>query len=496
MSLGHPLHTNLPAGSLRGRWRAIGRIVGKEWRELVRDRRVVLLVGLTLALLIAAILFGMKEMARVEAEHRVANAVDQGIWLAQGAKDPHAAAHFGQYAFIPVNVLALADPGVNAYLGSAIWLEAHKRNEEKFRAAREATLTARMGGLSLATVLQGVMPLVIILLGFSAFAAERERGTLCQLLASGIRPLDLLIGKACALGGILLSLLLPAFVIIAIGVFLLPHDHDAADRSDQLLRLLGLTLGYLLYLGGFLALSLAVSAHIRRAGTALTLLLAFWLLNVFLAPRLVTEWVASVEPLPTALEFRRAIAEDKKAQFGHDEKHPAFAAFKTGVLKQYGVDRIEDLPVNFRGLALRADDEAGYRIFDRHSAALHAKMNRQDEQRLRPGFILPFLAIQPYSMALAGSDRRHHEHFSSAAETHRRHIQSRVSDDLIRHGRYGDPTYTADPKLWQSIGGFHWPIPKANWALNAATDSLIALTLWMALTGFLALLSIRRLRVF
>ena len=93
-----------------------------------------------------------------------------------------------------------------------------------------------------------------------------------------------------------------------------------------------------------------------------------------------------------ALAFREAIAEDKKKLFGHDENHPGFITFRERVLKQYKVNRVEELPVSFRGLSLREDDEAGYRMFDRHFGRLQSQVERQDAWRAAAGILFPMLA--------------------------------------------------------------------------------------------------------
>lgn len=486
---------DIAAGAATGanRWRVVRTVAVKEWFDIHRDARFRWLAALTLLLMICALIFGVEQVQRTDRDRAAAAQADRQIWTGQGAKDPHAAAHFGQYAFKPQSPLALADPGVDAYVGTAVWLEAHKQNEVQFRVARDNPLSARLGSLSLAFVLQAVMPLVAIMLGFAAFSGERERGTLRQLLSLGVRPIDLLAGKGLAIIGVLLVMLSPAFIGILICCFMFA-DASMFSLGDQVTRLVWLALGYVLYLAGFAALALAVSAFSRTSRVALVGLLAFWLVNGFLVPRVMTDVVRDALPLPTALEFRQAIAQDKKKTFGHDESHPAFVAFRDQVLKQYGVTRVEDLPVNFRGLSLRQDDENGYRIFDRHFGALQEAYDRQNRWRAAFGFVFPFLAIQPYSMGLAGSDTRGQYHFTRAAEQHRRAIQTVVSDDLIHHGRYGDPTYVAGSELWARISAFSYRAPQAGWALSAQAVNLLILVSWCLVAGLLAVYAVRRLR--
>ena len=351
--------------------------------------------------MLAALAFGYVENARILRERDAAAQADRELWVGQSAKNPHAAAHFGQYAFKPLSPLALADPGVDAYVGSAVWLEAHKQNETQFKQARDGGVGARLGSLSLAFILQTIAPLIVILMGFASFSGERESGTLKQLLSVGARPRDILAGKAMALIGAIFALLAPAFVGAALALVFFV-DRERLSLADQFIRLGALGAAYAAYLAGFAFLALGVSALARNSRAALVTLLAFWLVNSFLAPRLATDAARAFAPTPTWQEFRAGVAQDKAKTFGHDESHPAFVAFRDETLKKYGVSRIEDLPVSFRGLALRKDDESGYAIFDRHFGALQSAFDRQDALRAAPGFLFPLLALRPISMAFAG----------------------------------------------------------------------------------------------
>ncbi len=484
---------HLPGTWPCSRWQIIRTMAGKEWVEIIRDTRFRGLAVLALFLMACALIFGVNQTQRTERDRSAAAKADRLLWTSQSAKNPHAGAHFGQYAFKPQSPLALADPGIEAYVGTAVWLEAHKQNEVQFNQARDGGLTMRLGNLSLAFVLQTVMPLLAIMLGFSAFSGERELGTLRQLVSLGARPLDLLAGKGLAVVSVLAVLLIPALA----GVFLcclFLVEPSVLSYKDQLIRLGWLVLGYSLYLGGFATLALAVSALSRTSRTALVGLLAFWLCSCFLAPRVLTDLVRDILPLPSALAYHQAITNDKKKSFEHNENHPAFLAFRDQVLRQYGVKRVEDLPVNFRGLSLRESDEQGYRIYDQHFGALQEVLLHQDKWRAALGVVLPFLAIQPYSMGMAGTDNRSHFHFAVAAEQHRRIIQTIASDDLIRNSRYGDGTYMADPKIWEKIPSLLYRGPKAEWALAGQTGNLFSLASWFLLTALFAVFSVKRMR--
>lgn len=414
----------------------LAQVLRKEWLDLRRDHRWLLLLGITLAMLAGALWLGLAHTHRLSHQLAHAEAGDRHVWTQQGSKNPHAAAHFGQYAHRPTTALMVADPGVTSFVGTVVWLEAHRRNDARFSSARDDAAGLRMGQLHLAFIWQTVLSLVALLLGHAAWATEREQGTLRQLLSLGVRPIHLMLGKALACMAVLGALLVLAGAGLGLGLW--AGGAGLAPDRDDALRLGSLLLIYALYLGAFVLLPLAVSAFCRQPRTSLMVLVALWMAQVALAPRAVGEALRLADPLPTAQTFRAAIAADRSRAFGHDEQHPAFIAFRDRVLKTYGVQRLEDLPVNLRGLALRADDEAGYGVYEHHFGQLHAQLQRQDGWRATAGLAFPLLAVQSLSTALAGTDNRHHHEFLAQAEQHRRVIQTAISQDLIDNARPGD----------------------------------------------------------
>ena len=468
----------------------VWRIARKELEDLWADRRWRTLAVLCLVLAFAALLQGAISAQRQHEHLHASERSDRKVWTGQGNKNPHAAAHFGQYAFKPVGVLALADPGIDAHAGRAVWLEAHKQNNMQFRPARDADLSERVGRLSLVFVWQAVLPLLALMLGHATISVERTQGTLRQVLALGVQPWQLVAGKVLAQALVVASLLALSCLALAGLALVAEASHgQAAGGADLHWRVAGMAAAYLPYLLGFVLLGAAAAAAIANDRAALLGLVAFWLLNTFIAPRLASEWVERQQPLPKAQAFQEAMTADKRAQFGHDEKHPAFQAFKQRVLSQYQVQRVEDLPVSFRGLALREDDEAGYRIYDRHFGRLQGQIEEQDRQRAMAGWLFPLLALQPVSMAMAGTDNRHHHHFVMAAEAHRRVIQTAASDDLIRNARNGDAGYVAPPTLWQAIPALQYLPPSASWAMSGQALNLVRLWAWCGACALAAVLA-------
>lgn len=484
--------SDYPAGVVPARGVSVVAVIAKkELLELFRDARLMWIGGLFALLMLAALLLGWQQMQHMETERAAAQNVSYEQWLGQGERNPHTAAHFGQYAFKPSSPLLFVDPGVTPFVGVSVWMEAHKQNEFKFRPARDATSLQRFGELSVAFVLQVLAPLIIILLTFSAFTGERERGTLRQLLGVGVQPMQLLAGKGLASAVILGALLLP---FVMAGLIALPFSTSHDTNVDTAVgRGVLMVVAYAIYLAGFVALSLGISALLKSSRKALVVLLAFWVINSFVMPRIMTDLVRSISPTPTAVEFQNTLVEARKANFGHDESHPGFLEFRNQVLQQYGVSEVEQLPVDFKGLALREDDQRGYRVFDKNYGALWNSYAQQERIRALAGFVFPLAVMQPVSMGLAGSDTAHHNDFARSAEVYRGQIQSVTSEDLIRNRKYGDKDYKASPALWGEIPAFDYETPDTGWVLERQWLNLAILAMWAFAAGLFAMVTTRRL---
>jgi ABC-2 type transport system permease protein len=302
----------------------------------------------------------------------------------------------------------------------------------------------------------------------------------------------LLAGKGLAIMAVIGALLLPAGLLGGIALGFSSNHHVIME--NLLGRGVWLILGYTLYLTGFTALALGVSAAGSSSRKVLIVLLAFWVMNSFVVPRVMTDLARRVIPTPTAVEFKKGLVEARKASFGHDDTHPAFVAFRDRLLKQYAVTRVEDMPVSFRGLSLRHDDESGYRIFDKHYGVLFDAYARQERTRAMAGVAFPLAALQLFSMGIAGTDTAHHNNFAIAAEAYRREIQNKMSEDLIRNHKNSDKNYIANRALWETIRPFDYQIPPMKWALANQLWNLAILLLWTFAVTVFAVVATKRLR--
>jgi ABC-2 type transport system permease protein len=453
----------------------VWRIARKELLEMSRDGRFLWAFASTLALLLGALAMGWQHYVEINKQHDFAQRATREQWLQQGEKNPHAAAHYGVYAFKPKLPLSLFDRGIDPYVGVASWLEAHKQNEFKFKPAQDATALQRLGELTGATVLRLLIPLLIVLLTFSTISAEREHGTLRQLLSIGVDRLSLAWGKVLGVGLAVTLLLFPA---VALSVLALTLSAGGAAFKQNWGRLLLMLVAYLLYLFVFVALSVAVSARAKSSRSALTVLLGFWIFNGLVAPKAATDLARTIHRTPSAVQFAKAIENDMESGIdGHSNWGKMLEGLKLKLMKQYKVDRVEDLPLDFNGIRLQAGEDHGNEVFDKHFNQLWETYEKQRQVHRLVGLLAPALTIQSISMGTAGTDFPQHEHFSRAAENYRRMLNREMNLDLARHGK-GQAVYAAGHPLWHSVPEFKYEIPEVRWVLLNEAFSFGVLAVW------------------
>lgn len=461
---------NSPSLSLP-RW-----IARKDFLEYLRDGRLHWAGGLVLVLLLTALAVGWQHQRAISGERVAAQKLDYDDWLRQNERHPHDAAHQGMHVFKPEPPLSAIDPGITPYVGSTLWLQAHRQSEVKFRPAQDATGLQRLGQLSAAWVLQVLGPLLVIVLGFNAFAGEREQGTLRQSLSLGLSARELLWGKALALFACLAVLLVPAgLAALAASLWGLAP----AQQLDALARLLALGLGYAAYLASAVFVVLAVSAWARSSRMALVLLLGLWIVGTLMVPRAASDLARAWHPSPSRLEFSKKIDADLHVHYQKAWKD------NFGVDKRWGAE----LPLNQWGRALQVDDHAGYGVTDHHFGDLWHAFEHQQRSQEWAGLLVPLLALRAYSMGMAGTDFSNHRDFSVAAEKQRRLMQDLMSADLVKNADVLDNkhfSYQAGPSLWATVPRFAYQPPGVVVALRRNALSLSVLLAVLAASMALA----------
>ncbi|QGW82637.1 ABC transporter permease [Variovorax paradoxus] len=464
-------------------------IAREEWRLLRRDRVAVL--GLVLLLLLTAVAtFTAWEQRRTTDTERARHQgqVDHEFET-QPDRHPHRMVHYGHFVFRPLNPLAAFDPGVDAYTGHTLFLEGHRQNSANFGDVRQSSLLLRFGQLTPAFVLQVLAPLLLIFVGHAALARERESGTLRVLLAQGVRPRQIVAGKLLALCGVAAAALLPALLaLLWIG---------AATPAPAGLAI-AMAAGYGVWLLIWAVGIVGVSAWFGRGRDALVALLALWAVSVVLVPRLAPEIAASVLALPTRFETDIAVARDLAALGdSHDPDDPYFAGFKKKVLAQYGVSRVEDLPVNYKGLLGMEGERLTSALFERYA---NASFERQAAQLRRVdafALISPVIALRRLSMAAAGTDLQNYRRFVEQAERHRYRMVQELNRLQAEKLSFAGDRSSRDSRIshahWHGVADFRYQAAPPAEALRRAAPAAGVLLLWLVVLAGLLAVATRRL---
>lgn len=471
-------------------------IARKEVQEMWRDGRFRWAGALLLGLLLVSLGMGWKHASEVGAQHAAAQRHTRHQWLHQGEKNPHLAAHFGIWVFKPRQPLALVDAGIEPYTGVAAKLEAHNRSEFKYRPARDATAVGRFGTLSAAFTLQLLMPLLIVLLCFGAFAGERENGTLRQVLSLGVPRAALAWGKALGVGATLAVLLLPTAGIGALALTL-GGTNGAFSLGDALTRAAWMAGGYALYFGAFVGLSIGVSALAASSRASLLLLLGFWVFNSLLLPRALADANRRIYPTPTLAQFSAATSRDFEDGInGGDTQKKREKALKARLLQKYRVASTNKLPVDYTGVMLLESETYSNAVFDRHWNRLWQLYERQNALNVWGALVAPLPAMRDFSMGLAGTDPNAHRHLSNAAEAYRREFVSEMNVEWAYNST--EKLFlknTRGRKTWERVPAFSYQAPRAGWAAANHAGSLGMLGLWFVLGLAACALGAARMRV-
>ena len=186
------------------------------------------------------------------------------------------------------------------------------------------------GHLDWAFAVEVLLPLFLLALSYDMLSAEREAGTLAQVLAQGVslgRLLTIRVTLRLALG--LLCTLPPALIAVAVA-------HGVGSRREAAIDFMLTGFAVATYSLFWLLVAVAVNLFRRSGAFNATILFGVWLTIVLLAPAAIDLGSAMVYPLPSRV-----------AQI-QQQRHAADAATAQGAaaLQQYLQDHPDLVPTS------------------------------------------------------------------------------------------------------------------------------------------------------
>lgn len=400
----------------------------------------------------------------------------------QPARHPHRMVHYGTYAFRPMSPLAAFDPGVDPFTGTTVFLEGHRQNNTTFGTARESSELIRFGLLTPAFVLQTLVPLVLIFLGFASVSREQASQSLLLLRAHGASCVQVVVGKFLALTILVVIALVPAILGLGYAVQLAP-----AAGSIVWVIAAAYTV-YLLTWSGFIV---GASAYFRQGRTAVMVLVSLWAFTSILLPRVAAEWAGWRVQLPSRTETDLKVqAELRAIGDSHNPDDPYFKDFRDKMLRQYNVDKVEDLPFNYRG-ALAIEGEAlTSQLFDNY-AKKNAEIQQKQLDVLQAfAFASPAIAVRRVSMAGAATDLSNHLQFLKQSEEYRFSMIQQLNQMHANKLRFADDSARStsttaaqrtriSPDNWHTIPDFRFKPASLQARYKRASPSLAWLGFWL-----------------
>ena len=230
-------------------------------------------------------------------------------WENLNDMNPHGAAHYGTYAFKPINILNSIDSGIDDITGNVIKLEGHVQNEIAYSEASQSLSISKFGKLKSSIFLQYVIPLILIL-AYGTIINERDSQRLRLLVLHGLTFKKIIFAKS-------LSIWIYGFLILLLTVII--QIFFLKINLEIIKRLLLLIISYGLYYYVITSLSTYFSARFKNNTTALSLILVFWISWTVFLPKISGNAIEKIYDLPSRMAFKSAMKEDRdKGIDGHN----------------------------------------------------------------------------------------------------------------------------------------------------------------------------------
>ena len=453
-------------------------IILNEWKMLVRNRVFIYLTIFFVLSLILVVWMGIIQNSTQQEYRTNAQKHVRKQWDNLEAMNPHRAAHYGSYAFKPNNLLNSMDGGINDITGNVIQLEGHVQNEIVYSEASQSLSISKFGKLKSSLLLQYVIPLFLIFLAYGSISNEKETQRLKLLIFQGISMTRLIFAKSLSIWIYGLSLLL---ITIVFQSLLISSDPEVFQR----LALLILSYGSYYYI--ITSLATYFSARLKNNTSALSAILATWILWTIFLPKIWGNAVEKIHPLPSRMAFKAAMKEERsKGIDGHNPTDKRREQLKNKYLTEYKVDSLQQLPINFDGIVMQEDEEYGNLVWDKHFGNNYNILQNQKGLYQVSGLLNPFASLQSASMGFCGTDMIHHLDFLKKAEDYRRVLIKALNDKHAYGGsKTGDWGWTVDSTFFRSVQGFSYNAPKINDQIGHYFIDILFLLWWVLLITFL-----------
>lgn len=418
-------------------------------------------------------------------------------WLNNPDKNPHRMAHYGNFAFRKSTPLSVFEFGMQPFFGNAIFLEAHKQNTANFSEAGFSNSALRFGEISIAMILQILLPLLIFFIGFNAVATERENGTLKLLLSQGISWKQLLTGKTLGVASVIMLLFIPTILGLVLVWFMLQNFNISVDETLKMLLFVTFHFMYLIF---FCAIAVLVSAASKTSKKALISLIGIWLVFTIILPRTTQAIGAYLYEAPSKIAFNSAIEKEiLKQGDNHNPNDLHYKAIKDSLLSVYKVDSVQKLPFNYSGFIMTEGEKISSNIYNQHLEELLKIHEKQNSFSKAVSFFNPYIAMKNLSMGLSNTDYDSYIDFQKQAEEYRYTMAQKMNALQVKYISNKKPAATDKPlainkEHWAEVAELHYQPKGVLHVLKSEIISIISIILWISLLSILVKIAAKNLK--
>lgn len=412
--------------------------------------------------------------AQLMSEAVTANHAMREIWQNQPAEFPLDKLGDALYVPVAVSPLGAFDPGDGPWQAQSIWLQLTKVARGQDQLGYDVFSAGRQMGLSAALFTQIAIPCIALLLGWRQ--VRDNRSTTLQSWITLQTAVIEYSGPTVALG---------CFLTAA-----LQRQTLGSEGAIRLMLILGMYVLYCLAAGTICWLVYHRVSSISRATGILVL---FWVFNFTLARPMTINLVTSLYRLPTLDEYaRRLNFEVNNGYNGVEPRNDRQRRFMNEILKDYKVDRPEDVPVNLSALVLQKEERHQREVASRLRGDLEAIYEKQEFLEQGLSVIFPMVAIQISSSALSATDfASQRTQLREADEFWDRVVNKVYSDVAISSGPQAEKIVRG-ADYWRQFPFFEARIPSPFWALLACGLPSLGLVLYVLAGGVSAFLPEKR----
>lgn len=319
-------------------------------------------------------------------EARSANELARKTWTDHPSAFPLDTLAAALYIPAAVSPLGAFDAGDGPWLGQSLWLQLSKTSRAQDQIGYDVFPAGRQIGLSAAMFAQIAIPSLAVLLGW--IQVRRKRSLSLQSWATLQISLIEYAGPIVALSCLLTAALQPQVL--------------GLEGAIRLMLLLGSYVLYSLAAGSICWIAFHKSSSLPRSTGFLVL---FWLCNFSLARPFTINLGTALYPLPSLDQYARNL--DFEIRNGYNGVEPQAdrqRRFINEALRDYNVQLPSELKVNLSAIILEREERHQREVGQHLKSSLEVQFLKQERLEQVFSLVLPLVAIQISSSALAATD--------------------------------------------------------------------------------------------